>query len=181
MKIFSILLLSVYLGMIIPDNTIYNYTVPKIDGGGQSLSAYQGKKILVFTLPLTQTPTIDSILYSLDTLATARAGMLQVIAVPAYEDGYTTAQKTQLQQWYRSKLSNTVLITDGLYTRKTSGTQQHPLFKWLTTVAENEVFDIDVEGAGQKFFSNGSGQLYGVLRPQSKIWGSSVQRTLNTQ
>ncbi len=160
---------------------IHNYSVPKIEGGNQSLSAYQGKKILVITLPLVQGASADSMLYSLDTLGAAHASSLQIIAVPSYEDGYTVTQKPQLQQWYRSKLGNHIVITEGLYTRKTSGSQQHALFKWLTTVTQNEVFDIDVAGPGYKFFADESGILYGVLRPHSKISGVSVQRTLQLQ
>jgi glutathione peroxidase-family protein len=162
-------------------NTIHSYTVPRIEGGNQSLSAYSGKKILVITLPLTQNASADSMLYALDTVASAHSATLKVIAVPSYEDGYTPVQQAQLEQWYRSKLGNYILITEGLYTRKTSGAQQHALFKWMTIVAENEVFDMDVEGPGYKFFANGSGQLYGVLKSQSKMSGSSVQKTLNMQ
>jgi len=161
--------------------SVYDYTVSRIEGGNQPLSAYQGKKLLVITLPVSQDAAADSLLYSLDTLATAHAAVLKVIAVPAIEDGFTTAQKPQLLQWYRSKLESNILITDGMYTRKASGTQQHPLFKWLTFSNQNEVFDIDAAGPGYKFFSNSSGQLYGVLKPHSKVWGASVQRTLSTQ
>lgn len=158
--------------------SIYIHSVPVIEGGNQSLSAYQGKKILILTLPLQQSSTADSMLYSLDTLSAARISSLKVIAVPSYEDGYTAAQKTTLQQWYRSKLGSQVIITDGLYSRSTSGTQQHPLFSWLTTLSKNENFEIDVAGPGYKFFVNGSGQLIGVLRPHTKISSMAVQKTL---
>jgi glutathione peroxidase-family protein len=178
LSIFSAIALLAALFFV---NTVYNYSVPKIEGGIQNLSAYQGKKVMVVTLPLTQTASADSFLYALDTIATRHAAHLKVIAVPAKEDGYTTAQKQSLQTWYRSKLNAGIVITDGLYTRKTAGAQQHPLFKWLTSVTENEHLDIDVEGPGYKFFTNRNGGLYGVLRPQSKMWGGSVQRTLNMQ
>ena len=162
-------------------NTIHSYSVSQIEGGSQSLSAFQEKKILVITLPVTPGAAADTILYSLDTLALAHSASLKVIAVPAYEDGYTPAQKSQLIQWYRSKLNNNIIITDGMYTRKTSGAQQAPLFKWLTDVEENEVFDTDVEGPDFKFFANGGGQLFSVLSPQSKISGAAVQKTLRLQ
>ena len=161
--------------------SIYDFSVPKIEGGSQALSAYAGKKILVITLPVVQNASADSMLYSLDTLATAHAASLKVVAVPSYEDGFTAAQKTQLKLWYRSKLGTGILITDGLYTRKTSGTQQHALFKWLTDDNQNDMFNIDVEGPGHKFFTKGNGSLYGELTPQIKIWSAAVQRTLNMQ
>lgn len=162
-------------------NTVYSYSVPKIEGGVQQLSAYQGKKILIVTLPVLQNASADSLLYSLDTLAMARVASLKVIAVPSIEDGFTVGQRAQLKQWYRSKLNNNILVTDGIYTRGTSGIQQHPLFKWLTKLSENESFDVDITLPGCKFFTNSSGRLYGVLKERSKMWGSAVQKTLRIQ
>lgn len=159
-------------------NVIYDYSVPKMEGGSYSLSSCQGKKVLVINLPLQQNTTTDSLLYSLDTLAQAHQAQFKVVAVPAREDGYSPAQKDQLLQWYRSKLGEYIILTDGLYTRKSSGTQQHPLFQWLTKVSSNGVFDIDVQGPGFKFFANAQGKLYAVLRPQSRISGISVQKII---
>ena len=162
-------------------NSIYDYSVPKIEGGSQPLAAYQGKKILIITLPLQHSAAADTMLFCLDTLAAAHNPQLVVIAVPSYEDGFAPAQKEQLRQWYRSKLGNYIVITDGLYTRKTSGSQQHLLFKWLTTDSLNEVFDIDVEGPVHKFFVNGNGKLYGVLRPQIRVSSKALYRILQAQ
>lgn len=160
---------------------IYDHSVPTIEGGTQSLSDYEGKKILIITLPIVRTTSSDSLLYSLDTLAIERTASLKVIAVPSYEDGYLPAQKDSLKTWYRSKLGSYVTITDGLYTRKTSGIQQHVLFKWLTTVEENTHFDMDVAGSGFKFFLSSTGQLYGLLPSHTKIWSSAVQKTLGME
>ena len=157
---------------------IYNYTIPKIEGGSQSTSTFQNKKILVINLPIQQSAAADSLLHDLDTLAAAHINTLKIIAVPAYEDGFNTNLKNQLQQWYGSKLGSYILVTDGLYTRRTSGTQQHNLFKWLTDVSKNEFFDIDVTGEGFKFYIDEDGELKGVLRPQTKVGSRSVQKTL---
>lgn len=162
-------------------NTIPAYTVPKIEGGSQAISAFQGKKILFVTLPIIQNAANDSILYSLDTLAAAHQTELAVIAVPAFEDGFSNTLKASLQQWYRSKLGNYIVVTDGMYTRKSSGSQQHVLFKWLTTATQNESFDIDVEGPGYKYFVRANGELYGVLRTHVKIGSLAVNRTIRMQ
>ena len=180
MKLFSAINIAILFCCITP-TSIYNYSVPKIEGGEQSMAAFQGKKILIVTLPVLQTAAADSFLYSLDSLATARAANLRVIGVPSIEDGFAAAQKTQLAEWYRAKLDTGILITDGLYTRKTSGAQQHALFKWLTDVAENEVFDMDVDGPQFKFFVKENGELYGVLQTQIKISSNAVNRTLELQ
>jgi glutathione peroxidase-family protein len=174
----KILLAALFTTQVLFTTTIYNFTVPKIEGGNQALSAYQGKKILVITLPIVKNASADSLLYKIDTLASAHTANLKVIAVPAFEDGFTSAQKNNLKQWYRTKLSNQILITDGLYTHKSSGIQQHALFKWLTNASQNEVFDIDASGPGFKFFANAVGELYYVMHPQTKISGTSVQKAL---
>lgn len=158
--------------------SIYNFSIPKIEGGVQVLSAIAGKKILIITLPVAQNASADSMLYALDTLSVARSATLSIIAVPSYEDGFTAAQRVQLQQWYRSKLNANIIITDGLYTRKTSASQQHLFFKWLTTVDQNKHFNMDVAGPGYKFFIEPIGELYGFLLPPSTIYGRSVQKAL---
>lgn len=157
------------------------FSLPMIEGGTQSLANYGGKKLLFITLPLQQTTSSDSLFYSLDTLAAAHAATLKIIGVPSIEDGYTSAQRETLQEWYRSKLGAGILITEGLYTHKSSGSQQHTLFKWLTNEEQNEVLNIDAPGPGYKFFCDADGKLYGVLLPQSKLHGASVQKLLHLQ
>lgn len=181
MKTFIIGFLATVSFSVSFTGSIYDYQVPLIEGGTLNLSSYQGKKILIVTLPISQDAVADSFLYSLDTLATAHQSQIQVVSVPSYEDGFTVAGRAALAQWYRTKLSSHIIITDGLYTRKSSGSLQHALFKWMTDENLNEVFNIDVDGPGYKFFARGDGQLYSVLRPISKISGPSVQKTLNTQ
>lgn len=166
---------------IVVIDSVYIFSVPRIEGGGQQLSAYQGKKMLIVTLPISPTNSADSFLFSLDTLSTARINTLKVVAVPSFEDGFTSNQRATLMQWYRSKLSSNILITDGVSVRRSSGSQQHPLFKWLTTMAENGSFDVDITEPGCKFFIDASGKVYGVLKDRSKMWGISVQRTLGIQ
>jgi len=181
MRELKIISLSIFFVASLWITSIYSFSVPKIEGGNQSLSAYQGKKILIITLPTQQSAAADSMLYCLDTLAAANSTTLSVIAVPSYEDGYTSALQNQLKQWYRSKLGNYIVITEGLYTRKTSGTQQHALFKWLTKVTENEYFNMDVTGPWFKFFVKGNGDLYGVHIPQTPLTSSAVRKTLQFQ
>jgi glutathione peroxidase-family protein len=159
---------------------IYDYSVPKIEGGSQSLFAYASKRLLVVTLPVQSNGHADSLLYSLDTLAAAHQATHQVIAVPAIEDGFSAANKTILQQWYRSKLGSYVLITDGLYTRKTSGEQQHNIFQWLTRVSNNQKFDRDVEGPGQQFYVKPNNKLYGMLHADFPLWSLAAFKVLTT-
>ena len=161
--------------------SVYTYSVSTIEGDNKSLNAYQGKKLLVMTLPIEQNSSNDSLLRSMDSLRAVYGSSLVIIATPSYEDGYVPANKTALQQWYRSILGNDIIITDGIYTRKTSASQQHPLFKWLTTKDNNGHFDQDVSGPRNKFIVWTDGELVGVLSAQTKIGGTTMNSLLQGQ
>lgn len=47
--------------------------------------------------------------------------------------------------------------------KKETTIYQHPLFKWLTHVTENNHFDEDVDYASKLFIISRTGILYGVL------------------
>lgn len=159
-------------------NSVYDFNVPLIEGGNTSLSNFSSKKILIVILPVHKNVTTDSLLYSIDTIAQAHSNNLKVIAVPAYEDGFTDLNKNTLKNWYRSKLNNSILVTDGLYTRTSSGTLQHGLFKWLTHVEENNIFNVTITGPDHKFFINEEGELYGNLTNYIRTWSPTVFKTI---
>ena len=172
------LLLAACLCLGTAFNSVYDYSVPLIEGNSISVSEFSNKRILIITLPIVQDASADSLLYSLDTIAANHFDSLQVIAVPAYEDGYNIDIKSTLLQWYRSKLDNRIIITEGLYCRKSS-TQQHGLFHWLTHVEANGNFDNGITGPGHKFFIRPGGILYGNLAPHTRMWSKAVNKTIN--
>ena len=180
MKIILFNIIAVYYSLSF-NSSLHDFSVPVMEGGNRSLSVYSNKKVMIVTLPLQQTASADSMLYSLDTLATAHIYNLKIIAVPSVEDGYTSEQKNDLMQWYRSKLDTNILITDGLYTHKSSGNQQHPLFNWLTNDNNNGIFNVDADSPGFKYVCNSAGKLYAVLNQHTKMHGSFVQKVLKAQ
>lgn len=175
MKQLIITISTLFVSTVALSQNIYSYSVPKIEGGTYALTALQSKKLLIITLPTQQNASNDSLLYSLDSLQVANAAGLQIIAVPSYEDGFTPSMKNSLKTWYRSKLNSAIVITDGLYTRQTSGNQQHPLFFWLTDKDKNGHFDNDVTGPRMKFFVWTDGLLIGVLGAPSKLGGNAMK------
>lgn len=158
--------------------SVYTHAVTSIEGVNKPLNVYQGKKMLIVTLPIQQNSSSDSLLHSLDSINTVYAGSLLIIAAPAYEDGYTVPMKDSLKQWYRSILNLDIIVTEGLFTRKTSGSQQHPLFKWLTDKNLNDHFDRDISGPGDKFIIWTTGELIGVIGSQTRIGTSTVNELL---
>lgn len=161
--------------------SIYTFSVKTIEGPMRPLSAYEGKKMLIITLPVVQNSANDSFLYAIDSLGDAYETSLKIIGVPSYEDGYTPSQKQQLKQWYRNFLDSSILITDGMRTRKSSGNHQDALFKWLTYEGQNGFMNEEVTGPAMKFFIRANGELFGVLKERSRLNGYAVHRMLQTQ
>jgi glutathione peroxidase len=181
MKFFLIMITCFFAIPKVQGQGIYTYTVNSIEGTNKPLNACTGKKIFIITLPTQQNNANDSLLRSLDSIRAAYTTTVQIIAVPAYEDGYTLALKPQLKQWYRSKLGMGIIVTEGMYTRKTSGTQQHALFKWLTDKTKNGHFDQDVTGVKNKFMVWTDGELVAVLAAQTKIRSTVINDLLQGQ
>lgn len=160
------------------NESIYTHTLTTIEGQNKSMADLQGKKILIITLPIQQNALNDSLLHSIDSLRATHSSSLVVIGVPAYEDGYTPSIKNELKNWYRSKLNNAIIITEGVFTRQTSGSQQHALFQWLTDKNKNGSLSKDVSGPGNKFFVWTDGKLLAALGAEVKIGGSTLRNLI---
>lgn len=157
---------------------IYNYSVQTIRGESKSLSEFRGRKLLVITLPIERSSNSDSFLISLDSLANLNSVNLKVIAVPSIEDGFTFQNRDSLLAWYESRLSGNIIISDGLRTHRQSGSDQSPLFRWLSSIGENQIFDTNPDSPCYKFFVNSTGDLYGVLNPTTNISSLLFQRAM---
>ena len=171
----------IFLTSTVTVESIYTHSVTSIEGDNKPLSAYSGKKILIITLPTIQNNSNDSLLHSLDSLRAVYTNSLVIIATPSYEDGFTAAKKNDLRLWYRSILNQDIIVTDGFYTRKTSGIQQHPLFKWLTDREKNSHFDQDISGPKFKFLVWTDGELSGVLGERTRLSGTTMNDLIQGQ
>jgi len=168
MKPFVGIFLSVVLTNFFA-SSVYDISITTIEGSTRVLQEFQGKKILVTILPVTQTAEDTAFLQRLDSLAMTNSGQLVVIAVPSYEDGFTDSLATVLQPFYRSFLDTTLVLTQGTYTHQSSDSLQNPLFNWLTHVSGNTHFEQEVGGPGEMYFINEQGELYGVIGPEAKF------------
>ncbi len=166
-----------FLTRTVNTESVYTYSITSIEGDNKPLSAYEGKKMLIVTLPVVQNTANDAVLHSLDSLSAVYSSSVVIVAAPSYEDGYAAANKNSLKTWYRSILGSGIIITNGMYTRRSSGSQQHPLFQWLTDKNKNEHFNRDIDGPWNKFIVWPDGKLVGVLAAQTRL-GSHTVNTL---
>jgi glutathione peroxidase-family protein len=144
---------------------IYDLSVVSADGTSVALSRYQGKRLLIVVLPASRQSKDIQELQQLDSISRKYSGQISVIGVPSYENGFIADSLPSLRQFYGSLLGGQVLLTQGMYTNKTSTGRQNALFAWLTDKSRNSHFDEDVKGPGHKFFVNAQGELRAVFAP----------------
>ena len=156
----------------------YGYAVTNAGNQQYTLGNYQGEKIMLVLLPSTQTASDSAFVARIDSVALANAGSLKIIAVPSYEDGYASDSIGTVQQWYMGLLDSSVLMSQALYTHKTSGSQQDSVFQWLTNASMNMHFDDDVPGAGSMYFIDEHGNLYGVFGPEAMFSDKALNKVL---
>jgi hypothetical protein len=180
MKLFltSIILLAASAGLR-AQGGIYGITFSDMGGIQHTVGDYQGQKIWLVVLPATQTGVDSAFLQRVDSVALANAGQVKTVCVPSYEDGYSDSLQAALQPFYVGLLGTSVTITQGMYTHQASGGQQHPLFAWLTHVSGNTHFEEEVGGAGEMYFVDTQGSLYGVYGPEAmysnKVLNNALQ------
>jgi glutathione peroxidase len=158
----NLLLPVFFLMMFSWQSSVYNIQVQTIDGNNVSLSSYQGKKIIAIEFK-TVNPDSAQLRY-LDSLQTGSSS-IRVIAVPAIDFGGTVSEENLRN--LRASLGLHFLITKPAAVKKTAGSGQHPLFKWLTHVNDNGHFDNEVEVPGQFFIIGTNGILYSLLRKET--------------
>ena len=154
----NILLPAFFLVMFSWQSSIYNIDVITINGNKISMNSFADKKIII--APFNAANPDINWLRKLDSLQRSDT-LLRVIAVPANDLG-GTGSDTKLASLMNT-LSLQILMLKSTFAKKTTGTNQHPLFKWLTNVNENTHFDVDVESARQLFIVNRNGNLYSVI------------------
>lgn len=137
---------------------IYDQNFLSLDSSTVNFSSFKGKKVLITEFNSSNSDSAQ--LQYLDSLQRNDTSIV-VIAVPAIDFG-GAFNKKDLKKLKNSFNSN-FIISSPASVKKKSGSKQHPLFKWLTKVSENEHFDDEIEVAGQLYIISKKGVLYAVL------------------
>lgn len=157
--------------------SLHSLTIKNIDGNNVNLGSYQDSSILIICLAPVHTN--DSIrIKEIDSLITMYGSKMKMIGVMSIEDGYVDSNKTVIKNLYSSR-GITITLTEGMYTRKSSGSNQSVLLNWLTSKTQNHRFNIDAKGVGQKFFLDKYGKLFAVLSPEVPFISPIVENYIN--
>lgn len=154
---------------------VYAFSITTLDGQEHLLSEYAGKKISIIIIPSTHTATDSLLLDSINIIASRYADSITVIGIPSYETGYADDSLSALTNYYDSLVQPPCIIAQGIATTRASA-YQAPLFVWLTNELKNGHFNKDVEGVGQTFFIDSTGNLYGVFGPEQQFNDALMQK-----
>ncbi len=155
--------------------SLHSLNITTIDGGVVHLDIYSGKKVLFYILPISVSDS--SVLREIDSFTTIYSSKVQFIGVLSREDGYLDSNKNSIKNFYQS-LGNKILLTSGIYTRKTSNSNQSEFMAWLTKKYLNKIQDKDAAGIGHKFFIDEGGRLYSDLLPQIPLFSTIVEKNI---
>lgn len=172
----KVLLFSIIVCCVLSSKaqSLYQYAIFNIDGDTIHLKT-DSSRMLFIIAPVNPSDTLIS---HIAAFKNRYGDQIKVIGVLSREDGYNDANKTVVKQIYDT---TGVILTEGVYTHKTSGEQQAPFMKLFTHKDMNWYFDTDVVGIGQKFFVSRAGRLHAVLRPQTPLEGPAIRRIMEPQ
>ncbi len=166
--------LALIIAGVLQAQNFYQLPVRTIDGDTIRLSEHAGKKILFTLLPLSQQ---DSIYQQVLDFRSRYGDTVVVIGILSGEDGYSTSAASSVRSLYAG---TGIILTEGMQTRKSSGSSQSPLLQWLTDKSKNQHYDMDATGIGHKFFVSGAGRLFASLSKQSSFHSPIINRIVHS-
>lgn len=179
----SILLLVLLLlgsSVVRAQSSIYEQAINDIDNNAIHLTDYVGKKILFVVLPLSASDT--SVQQQLLRFQSRYdSSHVQVIGLVAIEEGYSNDRKDSIQQQYTENIHAGLIITQGISVRKSAGSNQAALLRWLTNKDSNGHFDQDADETGRKFFVGGNGRLFAVLGAATSLDSRIADKAASTE
>ena len=157
----NILYSGLFLLLIPFQSSIYDIQIQTVQNNTFNMSAFANKKILITTINAVN--PVNTQLLFLDSIQNQDTS-IKVIAVPALDFG--GIENNTALSVLSTALGLDFTIVKSSFVKKQAGSNQHPLFKWLTSVNENAHFNNDADAIGQFFIVSKNGTLYSVLPPE---------------
>ena len=158
MKLIFSLFLILSLSKVVGQG-FYGFSYTALNGSTTSTSAFAGKRVIIFAFAGGHPDT--SMLRYMDSVYIQRQDSIAVIAFPALDLDSTVTTSGLTNLWASMHLH--MNVAQPVAVQKSSGTNQIPLFQWLTTMDQNTHFGRDVESDGQLFVISKKGSLYAVI------------------
>jgi glutathione peroxidase len=144
--------------------TLYDFKANAIDGKPFDLSSLKGKKVLIVNTASEcgLTPQYKQLQELYDTYG--KDGKFMIVGFPANNFmGQEPGTNTEIQTFCQKNYGVTFQMMEKIDVK---GEKIHPLYKWLTSKAENGVEDAPVKWNFQKFMIDENGKYVGHVAPQ---------------
>jgi len=155
--------------------SIYDIDINSLDGKAISLSEFKGKKILFVNVASKCGFTRQY--KDLETMSTTYLEKLVVIGLPCNQfGGQEPGNASEIQGFCELNYGVTFLLTEKINVK---GSDQHPLYKWLTSKDLNGKTSSSVKWNFQKYLVDENGQLidyyYSITSPLSSKITKSLE------
>jgi glutathione peroxidase len=176
------LVIFLSLGLLLTETTIaqkksfYDFTVKAIDGTMFSLSQLKGKKVMIVNTASKcgYTPQYEILE---QVYKKYKSQNFVIIGFPANNFGaQEPGTNSQIREFCTANFGVTFPMMEKISVK---GEDIHPLYKWLTSKAENGVMDSEVKWNFQKYLIDETGKLVDVLFSKEKPDSDKVIKWIN--
>lgn len=153
-------------GSVMQDDTIYQFTMNRIDGTAESLETYRGKVVLIVNVASKcgLTPQYEDLQTTYEEYADQ--GFV-ILGFPANNFlGQEPGTNDEIQSFCRANYGVSFPMFEKISVK---GNDMHPLYEFLTTKTLNGVEDSKVTWNFQKFLIGRDGRLVKVIEPRSRV------------
>ena len=151
-------------------STIHQFKVPSIEGQTIDFSKFKGKKVLIVNTASKcgYTPQYAE----LEQLHKAYGSKLVIVGFPANNfGGQEPGTNAEINDFCQKNYGVSFVMAEKVSVK---GTDIHPLFKWLTSKAENGVMDAEIKWNFTKFLLDEKGTLLAVFPSKVKPMGEEI-------
>ena len=178
MKILKITLISLLLssfsslsfGANMTISNAYQFSFTSIDNKAINLSHFKGKVVLIVNTASKcgYTPQYAE----LEQLHKAYGSKLVIVGFPANNfGGQEPGSNAEINDFCQKNYGVSFVMAEKVSVK---GTDIHPLFKWLTSKAENGVMDAEIKWNFTKFLLDEKGNLLAVFPSKVKPMGEEI-------
>ncbi|SHE44987.1 glutathione peroxidase [Mariniphaga anaerophila] len=164
-KLILILSMILLAGITTAQKSFYDFTVKDIEGNNFALSQLKGKKVLVVNTASKcgLTPQYEQLQKLNDNYG---GDDFVIIGFPANNfNQQEPGTNTEIAEFCQQNYGVTFPMMSKISVK---GNDIHPLYKWLTSKAENGVLDSEVQWNFQKYLIDENGNLIKMVPPKVK-------------
>jgi glutathione peroxidase len=158
---------------IILQTSIYTHSITDVNGNTISLSAYQGKKMLLVNIA-TGSERVSQ-LAELQQLHQLHHDSLVIIAFPSNSFGQEQRSNSEIKTFCQANYNTGFIIAAK---NSVAGSGLQPVYTWLASAAQNGADDISIVNDFQKILLDKYGDVVGVFAPTVSPTSSSIQNAI---